>query len=370
MLHDRLSKKGFSLVELLVSIAILGLVLAGIYGLLNSAYQTYMNTRRRSESQQSARLIMDYLTFRLREIDGANATPSPWKCKSCHEAGRAVAPLMTSLIPCPEDVTTPRKTLYYTLEDLTLDDLEMEGLPASYKVEVGNKISFIADLLPLYGFSEGFTDSISGTDANGEWDFHDNYKTNGVYDYGETELLDDMNENSAHDFFGENWQFYLSRTDDRQSYELVESVDFSSLRPNSTASKINGKLRYNRSEYDDNGYTDEIVAEGIVSLRIREVPRIADATAPGQYFLGREVERRCQDPLDATACHGSGASSNTTNIYGNAKNFSMQQFVATHPEWNIRGFSVELTTAARKGGITHLTTMSQFVIPRNLEINQ
>lgn len=395
MQRERFSQKGFSLVELLVSMAILGLVLAGIYGLLNSAYQTYMDTRRRAESQQTARIVMDYITFRLREIDGAKSPPDPWNCRKCHDAGLAVMPTLTSLIPCPQDVNFPRTPLNYRLatDDLTgANDITMPDLPAGYNTYVTgsgynneyNRIDFVADLLPLHGFSETFTDSPRGDPKrNGRWDFANNVdSTNNTYDYGETELLEDLNENSYLDFFGENWSLYLKPAEDGKTYALMEFMNFSTLQPRADATKINGKLRYNRSAYPDEGYVDEngdpaaqVVAEGIISLKIREVPRVANPSAPNQYFSGKAIDRRCRNQTNATGCHGSNPAAGATNVYGNASSFDLATFAANqatnrHRSWNIRGFSVEVKAAARKGGKTHITTMTQFIIPRNLEINQ
>jgi prepilin-type N-terminal cleavage/methylation domain-containing protein len=356
-----ITEKGVTLIELLVAIAIFSMIMAGVYGLLNSAYQTYLNTRRRTESQQTARTVMDYLVYRLREIDGGKNPTDPWNCKQCHKAGMAIFPLATAHVPCPEDVTIPHKTLNYTLETLSaLQAIEMADIPSNYTAMSGNKITFIADMLPLHGFSESFTDN----NGNDTWDWTDNNPNNGVYDYGEVELLEDINENSEQDFFGETWSLQMDRAADRQTYMLVESLAFTpSIRPFTIGS--NGKLKYNKSDYDDTGYTNEIVAEGIISLSIAKVPKVLNPASS----TGFEVEKRCQNPLNSNGCHGSSASG-TTNIYGDAKDFDMSQFVTTHPWWNIRGFSIDLMTAARKGGTTHITTLKQFVIPRNIEINK
>ena len=74
-MHER--ERGVTLIELLVSIAILGFLLAGIYGMLNTAYQSFLDTRRRIDSQQTARMVTNYLVYRLREIDGGQSTSEP-----------------------------------------------------------------------------------------------------------------------------------------------------------------------------------------------------------------------------------------------------------------------------------------------------
>ena len=376
-MHER--ERGVTLIELLVSIAILGFLLAGIYGMLNTAYQSFLDTRRRIDSQQTARMVTNYLVYRLREIDGGQSTSEPWNCQKCHQAGRAVMPVATSMIPCPQDVTLPRRMLDYTLAAQTTTDIG--ALPwatlrlnsADFPAMTGNKITYQADMLPLFGFSETFTD----TNGNSDWDWtannekYDFNPRNWAYDYGEVELLEDLNENSKRDVFSENWSLRLKKVDPNDKfYSLVESVDFSSLRPKRSTDAtmtVNGKHRYNRSPYDDAGYTDQIVATGLLRMNIVPVPRVS-APAAWDTTHKYEVPRRCQDPTSSKNCHGSSAGN--LNVYGDAKDFNMAQFVAKHPFWNIRGFNVQVSAGAFKVGKTKVTTLEQFVIPRNLEINR
>ena len=379
-MHER--ERGVTLIELLVSIAILGFLLAGIYGMLNTAYQSFLDTRRRIDSQQTARMVTNYLVYRLREIDGGQSTSEPWNCQKCHQAGRAVMPVATSMIPCPQDVTRPRRMLDYTLAAQTTTDIgtlpwaTLRLNSADFPTMTGNKITYQADMLPLFGFSETFTDSNNDkewnwTANNAAYDFN---PKNGEYDYGELELLEDLNENSKRDVFSENWSLRLKKVDPNDKfYSLVESVNFSSLRPNRALDAtmvVNGKHRYNRSPYNDAGYTDQIVATGLLRLNIVPVPRVSPAQiATWDNTHAYEVPRRCQDPASKTNCHGSSASG-TDDVYGDAKDFNMARFVATHPFWNIRGFNVQVSAGAFKVGKTKVTTLEQFVIPRNLEINR
>jgi prepilin-type N-terminal cleavage/methylation domain-containing protein len=228
-------ERGVTLIELLVVIAILSMVLAGIYGMLNSAYQTYLSSRRRIESQQTASITADYLVFRLREIDGGPITDTPWNCTNCHQFdvdGNGVNGdgAGNDDYLCPMDVSKPRKALY--INELKTNSLpQLAGIPASYQNMTGNFISFQADLLPVTGISEGFTDK----NGNGVWDWTP-YSTsdknaNGFYDWPEPELLEDSNQNTQYDCFAETWTLQLRPSGSGKYYELVESLFFFSQKP-------------------------------------------------------------------------------------------------------------------------------------------
>ncbi len=58
---------GVSLAELLVSLAVLGLVLAAVFGVLHGAVTAYGSGAGRVEAQQSARVALERLTAELRE---------------------------------------------------------------------------------------------------------------------------------------------------------------------------------------------------------------------------------------------------------------------------------------------------------------
>jgi prepilin-type N-terminal cleavage/methylation domain-containing protein len=369
------SQRGVSLIELLVTIAILGLVLAGIYGLLGSAYQTYLNTRRRIVAQQSARTVLDYLTYRLREVEGGNRPENPWNCtEQCHRIALANTPGANALIPCQINVTSPRRTLELQLftETGDLDDLTpIKGIPAAYAISnlAGTRMEFKADLLPLTGFSETFSDA----DDDGEWDWTKGDKGDGdinenqIYDPGETELLDDMNENSEYDCFAEQWGIKLRNSSTDNYYELVEALSFSSISPSTKLSD------YNRSIYPDAGYGYDdniVIADGIVGYRVELIPMVTAANIGSYAPAGTSVDNLCA----GDGCHGASPGSTAARVYDNdgrsAGDFNMARFVAIHPWWNVKGIHVEVTTASRKGQETHFVTLSEFVIPRNIEVNK
>jgi type II secretory pathway component PulJ len=58
---------GMTLVELLLSLGVLGLVLAGVFSVLQSTLKTYGWGAGRVEAQQSARLALERMTTELRE---------------------------------------------------------------------------------------------------------------------------------------------------------------------------------------------------------------------------------------------------------------------------------------------------------------
>lgn len=364
---------GMTLVELLIVMAILSLVLAGVYGLLDSAYQSYNHSRAKLESQQTARIVLDYLVYRLREIDGGRSTSDASDCLACHEANMDAAIADHTMIPCTQDVSIPQQApAILDLKTVSLPSLPAD-IPAGMQQMDGNYIQFLADLLPLHGFNESFTDS-PATGApynNGDWDWTAGNVTFDIdrddrYDHGEPELLEDMNDNSRYDYFGETWTLQLRKANDGPYYELIESLSFDSLEPRTT--KANGKILYDNSVYDATGYSNVAVAYGIVGLRIRRVPRYSTSA---QYPTGQQVSPSCANSSNPTACHGSTASTGgTVDIYGNATNMDYTKFLASHGFWNTVGLSVEVITVDTRGFYQRFTRLRDFVNFRNIEVNK
>ncbi len=93
-------------------IAILGILLGGTR-LFDAANRSYLNTRALVESQETARVVMNYLLFRLREIDGSGMVKDPTECT--WDATNKILTEIRTLIACisrPADVSIPRKNLY------------------------------------------------------------------------------------------------------------------------------------------------------------------------------------------------------------------------------------------------------------------
>ena len=65
--HGRADQRGFTLAELLVAIAITGLVMGGILTLLMSGNQSYLTGSNQAEAQAAARAALERMTVDLRE---------------------------------------------------------------------------------------------------------------------------------------------------------------------------------------------------------------------------------------------------------------------------------------------------------------
>lgn len=367
-------EQGVSLVELLVAMAVLTIILGGIYGLLSSAHKSYNHTSAKLESQQTARIVLDYLVFRLREIDAGRTTRSPYTCTNCHDFNMDDAMENHSSMPCVIDVSVPQRSPDI-LDIRKITFASLTEIPLEFQNMTGNFIRFKADLLPLHGFNETFTDA----NGNSAWDWtakdvDTDINQDGVYNPTEAELLNDMNDNSRYDYYGETWTWELRHSSEGPYYELVETLNFTSLQPRTR--KPNSKVLYDNSVYPANGYTSIPVAYGITGLWIAEVPRIDFAnfsTARNEEI----VDPTCSDvSTDARICHGSqavnaaGNPDNRLNIYGNATSMDYARFVATHPWWNTIGLSVEVSTTNTRGQSQQFTKLREFVNFRNIEINQ
>lgn len=69
--------KAFTLVEVLVSIAILGFLIAGIFGVLNIGTMTYNTNLGRLDLQQNARQAMYWMVRELREASAGEVNIEP-----------------------------------------------------------------------------------------------------------------------------------------------------------------------------------------------------------------------------------------------------------------------------------------------------
>lgn len=374
MMRTRTTRAGgFTLLELLVSIAILGLVLAGIYGLLDSANRTYLNTRSLIKNQQTNRVVLNYLLFRLRQIDGSGLTKDPRSCKDCHTADiDKDEETDDPNIPCPKDVRIPRRSLY--VEDLSRRALPtLDGVDAVYQNLSGyNAITFWADLLPETGMSDEFTDSPStGTNSayrNRVWDLTVDEGDAGIFDPGKDRevLYYDLNDNGDFDYYAEKWSFRLKTSEGQEHFQLVESLAFTHTTDEGGTLDVSDR---NNSTYPNTGYTDQPVAYGVTGLGIRVIPRIApeDYPAPRDTKL---VHTSCGGGPgdDRDTCHGEQADAAWLNVYQNETAFSYDRFVETHSWWNYKAFSIEVATSDPQG--EKFMKMKQVLVPRNFEVNK
>lgn len=399
---------GVTLIEMMIVVAILGLILGGVYGMLNSANQMFIRNKALVESQQSSRVVINYLTYRLRQLEGSGLSENPRDCTRCHlpdqDADQGVD---DPDIPCVQDVLIPRKAIFLeTLSTIPLPPLDGALGTAYQNVSGGNYIRFWGDLLPQTGMADTFTDSPrylnnDGTTANpnhnGKWDLIVDKDGDDKYDPGEDRefLYYDMNDNGVFDFYAEEWTLSLQKSAQGNYYELVESLSFE--KKDEAGNAIESYDGKNKSTYS--AYTAVPVASGIVAMGIRTIPRMRNLTSysneanphqlnslscAGTYDMTTTIVIQRSGPGQRDGCHGenavlprpgnnasswnSPAPDNWLNVYNNETCFSYARFVEKHPWWNLKGFVVDLVTVDPTGQKVFRT--QQFLTPRNLEINQ
>ncbi|MCP4402615.1 MAG: prepilin-type N-terminal cleavage/methylation domain-containing protein [bacterium] len=376
MKEEHKSIQGVTLIELLVTLAILGLILGGLYSMLDSANRAYRDNRALVVRQQTSRNVLNYMLFRLREIDGSGLVKDPRYCEDCHtpqidgDSGTDSA-----VIPCVADVRIPRRSLF--IEELTTTTLPtLSDVPAEYQNLSGfNSIEFWADLLPIVGLPDEFTDSPSTAAAdttyssarNGAYDLTIDENGNGTFDPSEDAeiLYYDQNDDGDYDYFAEKWTLALKEAQDGKTMQLVESLSFTHTTDKGGVIDVSGK---NKSTYAP--YTSQAVATGVVGLGIVPIPRIAPANYPvpvdtklRHLSCGRGNPRS----RDIDVCHGVDASEPWLNVYQNETAFSYSQFMDTHEWWNIKALAIELTTT--EPTLRKFTRIKHILVPRNLEVN-
>lgn len=369
-------QQGLTLIEMLVTIAILGMVLAGLYGLLDAANRAYRDNRALIERQQTSRAVLNYLLFRLREIDGSGLVKDPRYCTDCHTVDLDGDPTVDdNTIPCPKDVRIPRRSLY--IEDIdTYPLITLADVPAKYQHLDGfNKITFWADLLPYGGMPDEFTDSPSSAaadatysgDRDGVFNLTVDKNNNGEYNPEDNDrevLYYDVDDDGKYDYYAEKWSYWLEPTPDGKTFQLIESLSFTHTSDKGGVIDVSDK---NTSGYDP--YTAP-VAYGVTGLGIKPLYRYTSANYPEPQktsLEGNNLSSCSNGAGDRKACHGSEADESWLNIYENATAMSYERFVTTHDWWNIRALSIQLAvteTQKRK-----FMKMKHILIPRNLEVN-
>ena len=70
------NQRGFTLAELLVAVAVIGLVMAGVFVVQRGGQQAYLLGSNRVETQQNARVALDLMTRELRSARSITTIPS------------------------------------------------------------------------------------------------------------------------------------------------------------------------------------------------------------------------------------------------------------------------------------------------------
>ncbi|MBI2544773.1 MAG: prepilin-type N-terminal cleavage/methylation domain-containing protein, partial [Candidatus Rokubacteria bacterium] len=80
--HGRTDQRGFTLAELLVVIAVIGVIMIGILTLLMTGNQSYLTGANQAEAQAAARAALERITLDMREagygpLTDQNCNPPP-----------------------------------------------------------------------------------------------------------------------------------------------------------------------------------------------------------------------------------------------------------------------------------------------------
>jgi prepilin-type N-terminal cleavage/methylation domain-containing protein len=111
--------RGFTLAELLVVVAIVGLVLAGVFTLQLQAQWAYMMGAARVETQQTARLALDRFMDELRLSSAVTNAPN---CNNATSGGTSLSFTWTS------PVSGATETVTYQLDGLNLQRTDTAGI--------------------------------------------------------------------------------------------------------------------------------------------------------------------------------------------------------------------------------------------------
>jgi Tfp pilus assembly protein PilW len=110
--------RGVTLGELLVVVAIIGLVLAGVFTLQLQAQWAYMMGAARVETQQTARLALDRFMGELRLASAVTSAPS---CNNVADGGTSISFTWTS------PITAATETVTYQLTSTNLQRTDAAG---------------------------------------------------------------------------------------------------------------------------------------------------------------------------------------------------------------------------------------------------
>ena len=160
-------QRGFTLAELLVVTALVGLVMAGVLSLLMSSNQSYQRGTNQVEAQQSARVAMARMAQEIREAGynpSSAATFNPLSTftttsltiQNDWNANGAIDPTLT--VTDPVKGTTRGEQVTYTLSGTTITRQE-SAVDAGPQVVIGGVQSLAFEYLDI-------NDAVTATGAN------------------------------------------------------------------------------------------------------------------------------------------------------------------------------------------------------------
>ena len=153
MIHYKLNQKGFSLIEMMVVVAILGLIILGLVAFFTGGARSWISGQSQLEAQRNARQAMDIMVREIRE-------------------GEAVTSIATTSITVaiPALGSDPAGSVTYTWSGTPGDPVNREGNPLIDNVKI---ISFISTdpskvhiLLEVDVDNDGYPDITLNTDVN------------------------------------------------------------------------------------------------------------------------------------------------------------------------------------------------------------
>ena len=141
--HACADQRGFTLAELLVAIAVVGLIMTGLLSLMMTGNQTYLTGSNQIEAQQAARVALARM---VREIRGAGYNPTGAACppsKNCPIGGATGLDNLTATALVVQndtndngDFTDPAERIVYTLNGTDLQR-QVLGVDAAPQTIVG-----------------------------------------------------------------------------------------------------------------------------------------------------------------------------------------------------------------------------------------
>ena len=141
--------RGFTLVEVMLSMAMLAMIALAIYGLIDAGTNSYNTTKRRDQLQQNARTALEMLAEELRLSDPTGMTNTQVTATTpvaLYKTNILVFQKAVSYTPPPVDPNTGEPVLDST------------GTPLSGTTAYGNSIRYFVEASPVDSNNNGIQD--------------------------------------------------------------------------------------------------------------------------------------------------------------------------------------------------------------------